>query len=72
MLSHRPQRSLAIGPGVSPLADLPGPPEAITARLNREFLLNQIPIAYNVCGSTCKGGDGPWASLADVFQRLNF
>jgi hypothetical protein len=45
MLSQRPQRSLAIGPGVSPLADLPGPPEAITARLNREFLLNQIPIA---------------------------
>ena len=45
MLSQRPQRSLAIGPGVSPLADLPRPPEAMAARLNREFLLNQIPIA---------------------------
>jgi hypothetical protein len=37
MLSQRPQRSLAIGPGVNPLADLPGTPEAITERLNVNF-----------------------------------
>ncbi len=55
MLSQRPQRSLAIGPGVSPLADLPRPPEAITAKLNREFLLNQIPIVYNAVVPLARG-----------------